>query len=416
MAISEYKIKTPLLLDGATGTNLMLAGMPQGVCVEKWVLDNPQAIKDIQTGFINAGSDVIYAPTFAANHAKLEHYGLSDKLEEMNIQLVALSKEAVKESGKDVLVAGDMSPTGLFCEPFGDTEFMELINIYAQQALALKKAGADLIVCETMMSLTDVRAALIGAKQAHLPVFVTITVDERGKTLTGADVLSCLLTLQSMGAAAFGLNCSAGPDKMLEYIEKTTPYAKIPIIAKPNAGVPKAGETAQFSMDAETMAHHMENLLKSGASIIGGCCGTTAQHIAAMRKVIDNFDFNTVEIGSERTAPIIVCNEGEVFFLEESFELSEPVECSVDMADDLLDAEDEGCEAILVHVKDVDDAYHFGINCHMAKIPVSIIADSAEALEMALLYYNGVAMIDSRTDADEDELKKISEAFGAPIV
>lgn len=411
-----YKLKTPLLLDGATGTNLMLAGMPQGVCVEKWVLENPEVIKKIQRDFIDAGSDVIYAPTFAANHAKLDHYGLADKLEEMNIKLVALSKEAAKESGKDVLVAGDMSPTGLFCEPFGETEFMELINIYAQQALALKKAGADLIICETMMSLTEVRAALMGAKQSGLPVFVTITVDEKGKTLTGADVLSCLLTLQAMGAAAFGLNCSAGPDKMLEYIEKITPYAKIPVIAKPNAGVPKAGETAQFSMDGDTMAVHMEKLLEAGASIIGGCCGTTAGHIAKMREVIDAFDFNTVKLHEERTAPIIVCNEGEVFFLEESFELSEPVECSVDMADDLLDAEDEGCEAILVHVKDIDDAYHFGINCHMAKIPVSIIADSAEALEMALLYYNGIAMIDSRSDVDEDEMKKLSDGYGAPIV
>lgn len=411
-----YKLKTPLLLDGATGTNLMLAGMPQGVCVEKWVLENPEVIKKIQRDFIDAGSDVIYAPTFAANHAKLDHYGLADNLEEMNIKLVALSKEAAKEAGKDVLVAGDMSPTGLFCEPFGETEFMELINIYAQQALALKKAGADLIICETMMSLTEVRAALMGAKQSGLPVFVTITVDEKGKTLTGADVLSCLLTLQAMGAAAFGLNCSAGPDKMLEYIEKITPYAKIPVIAKPNAGVPKAGETAQFSMDGDTMAVHMEKLLEAGASIIGGCCGTTAGHIAKMREVLDSFDFNTVKLHEERTAPIIVCNEGEVFFLEESFELSEPVECSVDMADDLLDAEDEGCEAILVHVKDIDDAYHFGINCHMAKIPVSILADSAEALEMALLYYNGIAMIDSRSDVDEDEMKKLSDGYGAPVV
>ena len=244
------------------------------------------------------------------------------------------------------------------------------------------------------MSLTEVRAALIGAEKTGLPVFVTITVDDKGRTLTGADVLSCLLTVQAMGAAAFGLNCSAGPDKMLEHIERITPYAKIPVIAKPNAGVPKAGEDSEFSMDCESMAENMKKLLKAGASIIGGCCGTTCGHIAKMRELIDNFDFNSVEKKAEREAPIIVCNESEVFFLEESLELSEPVECSVDMADDLLDAEDEGCEVILVHVRDIDDAYHFGINCHMAKIPVSVIADSKEALLAALMYYNGIAIVD----------------------
>lgn len=414
--MNNHEIKTPLLLDGATGTNLMRAGMPQGVCVEQWILENPEVIKKIQSDFTAAGSDVIYAPTFSANRAKLSHYGLGDKVEEINKALVALSKEVAKKADKEVLVAGDMSPTGLFCEPFGDTPFTEFIDIYTEQAKALKEAGADMIICETMMSLTEVRAALIGAKKTGLPVMVTVTVDEKGRTLTGADPLSCLLTVQSMGAAAFGLNCSAGPDKMLEYIEKITPYADIPVIAKPNAGVPSGGNTTEFSMNPKIMAENMEKLLRAGASIIGGCCGTTPEHIADMREVIDGFDFNSVKLKYEIEAPIVVCNESEVFFLEESMELSEPVECSVDMADDLLDAEDEGCEVILVHVKDTDDAYHFGVNCHMAKIPVSIMADSAEALREALLYYDGVAIIDSRSDVDREEMEKIAKVYGSPIV
>ena len=133
-------IKTPLLLDGATGTNLMCAGMPQGVCVEKWVLENPEVIKKIQLTLQRAGSDIVYAPTFADKRAKLAHYGLDGELESMNLKLVQLSKEAVREVSENVMVAGDMSPTGLFCEPFGETAFTELIDIYEQQAKALKKA------------------------------------------------------------------------------------------------------------------------------------------------------------------------------------------------------------------------------------------------------------------------------------
>lgn len=413
---STGKLKLPLLLDGATGTNLMLRGMPQGVCVEEWVLQHPQVIEEIQREFIEAGSDVIYAPTFSANTAKLSHYGLQDKADEMNRELARLSLQTALKLGGKTLVAGDLSPTGLFCEPFGETKFMDLIDIYARQALSLKEAGVQLLVCETMMSLTDIRAAFLGARQAGLPVLVTITVDERGRTLTGADMLSCLLVMQSLGAAGFGLNCSAGPDKMLEHIRRIMPYAKIPIIAKPNAGVPKAGQEHTYDMAPGQMAEHMRALLQEGVQIIGGCCGTTAAHIAAMRRVLDTFDFSQVHVQPDTLHPIQVANEGEVFFLQEDFELSEPVECSLDMADDLLDAEDEGCSAISVHVSTVDDAYQLGVNCHMAHTPVSILADSAEALEMALLYYNGIAIIDSRSDATRSQMEELSKGYGSPIL
>lgn len=410
------KLKLPLLLDGATGTNLMLRGMPQGVCVEEWVLQHPQVIEEIQRGFIQAGSDVIYAPTFSANIAKLSHYGLQDKADEMNMALARLSLQTVQKLGGKTMVAGDLSPTGLFCEPFGETKFMDLIDIYARQALSLKEAGVQLLVCETMMSLTDIRAAFLGARQARLPVLVTITVDERGRTLTGADMLSCLLVMQSLGAAGFGLNCSAGPDKMLEHIRRIMPYAKIPIIAKPNAGVPKAGQEHAYDMLPEQMAQHMRALLQEGVQIIGGCCGTTPEHIAAMRQVLDTFDFSQVQVQPDTLHPIQVANEGEVFFLQEDFELSQTVECSLDMADDLLDAEDEGCSAISVHVATVDDAYQLGVNCHMAHTPISILADSAEALEMALLYYNGIAIIDSRCDVARGEMEELSRGYGSPIL
>jgi len=289
----DERFNRPLLLDGATGTNLMAAGMPSGICVESWILENPDILTNLQKSFVRAGSDIIYAPTFSANAAKLRHYGLEQDVDDLNKRLVDLSLEAAA-TGSNVMVAGDMSPTGLIMEPFGDTPFLDIMDIYAQQAWALKEAGVDLIVCETMLSLAETRAALLGAKQAELPTFVTITIDENGRTLFGTDAISAMLTLQAMGAAAFGFNCSGGPEAMLPFLKKAAALATVPIIAKPNAGKPHPDDATKFDLTPDRMASLMEKALDMGVTIIGGCCGTTPDHIAALRELLDRYDFTKV--------------------------------------------------------------------------------------------------------------------------
>ena len=411
----ENKFNRPLLLDGATGTNLIAAGMPSGICVESWILENPEVLIELQKSFIRAGSDIIYAPTFSANAAKLRHYGLENDVEDLNARLVELSREAAStKSG--TMVAGDLSPTGLIMEPYGDTSFMEIMDIYSQQALALRDAGVDLIVCETMISLNEIRAALLGAKQSGLPVFVTMTINEHGKTLFGSDALSSMIILQAMGASAFGFNCSGGPDTMLPFLEKVTPLAKVPIIAKPNAGKPHPDDATKFDLTPEHMAESMKKALDMGVSIIGGCCGTTPDHIAALRKLLDSYDFSAVNTDRDLSQlDTIAANEREVFYLEEDFDLSETILCTEDMADDIMNAEDEGFDVISVRVDSYDDALLLSQNAHMANLPLSIISDSEEALEFALILCSGRNIIDSRSGIDPDTLKTLADWYGALI-
>lgn len=228
--------ETPIFLDGATGSNLLKRGMPAGVCPEKWILEHKDVLIGLQREFIEAGSNIVYAPTFSANRIKLKEYGLAEQIREMNHELVAVSREA---AGTKALVAGDITMTGEQLAPMGKMDFEELIDIYKEQIGCLAEAGVDLLVVETMMSLQETRAALIAAKETcELPVMATMTFESDGRTLYGTDAATAAIVLESLGAAAIGANCSTGPDKMAEIIRAMADVTTVPIIAKPNAGLP----------------------------------------------------------------------------------------------------------------------------------------------------------------------------------
>ncbi len=208
------EMRFPLILDGATGTQLQKRGYQGDVSAEQWVLDHPDSIRDIQRRYVQAGSRVVYAPTFGANRQKLEERGIFNQTAEYNHRLVALSRQAVDTRA---WVAGDISPTGLFLSPLGEASFEELVDIYAEQAAGLEQAGVDLFVVETMMTLADARAAVLAIRSvSDRPIFVTFTCDESGRCLSGTDVAAALVVLQGMGVSAFGLNCSTGPEQMLK--------------------------------------------------------------------------------------------------------------------------------------------------------------------------------------------------------
>jgi len=275
-----------LLLDGATGTNLMKAGMPVGVCPEQWILENREIMLKLQKEYVEAGTNILYAPTFTANRIKLEEYGLADKQKEMIHALVGITKEA---AGEKALVAGDLTMTGRQLVPVGDMPLEELIDVYKEQIGYLVEAGVDLLVVETMMSLAECRAALIAAKEVcELPVMVTLTFEENGRTLFGTDAKTAAIVLDKLGATAIGVNCSTGPAKMAEIIETMAEVTDLPLIAKPNAGLPqvdKEGKTI-YPMLPEEFAHEMGLLIDKGAVILGGCCGTTPEHIAAVKAMV----------------------------------------------------------------------------------------------------------------------------------
>ena len=284
-AFRELVKNGPVLLDGATGTNLQKAGMPVGVCPEQWILENSEVLIDLQKRYVEAGTDILFAPTFTASRIKLKEYGLEDHLEEMNRKLVALSKEAAK--GTNALVAGDLTMTGEQLYPLGDLMFEDLVDVYKEQAKIIAEAGADLFVVETMMSLQECRAAVLAIREVcDLPVMVSLTYNEDGRTLYGTDPVTAVVVMQSL-ADAVGMNCSTGPEAMLEPIAKMAEYAAIPLLAKPNAGMPELidGQTV-FNVESEEFAEVGKKLVEEGAAIIGGCCGTTPEHIRALKEAV----------------------------------------------------------------------------------------------------------------------------------
>lgn len=406
--------KLPMLLDGATGTNLYKAGMPSGVCVEKWVLDHPQAIIDLQKAYVAAGSDAVMAPTFEANRYKLSQHGLGDSVVDFNKRLVELSRMAT--DGK-ALVAGNMAPTGLFVEPFGDETFDGLIDIFREQAFALKEAGADYIACETFMSFTEARAALLAAKETGLPVTVTLTVEESGRLMSGGDVLANLVTLAAMGADAVGINCSTGPEIVKKALKGVAAHIPVALIAKPNAGVPAK---ADRSMTPQEFASYVPVFLSEGAGILGGCCGTEPEHIALMRKAMDKTPFTSQCAGdgtqSEGVRDFIAANEKQAFFIaEEDLDFSHKIECGPDLADKLLELEG-GNRAARVVISNTDDAHEFGMNAYLANVPVVLLGYDGKALDEALKLYQGRAMIDSKSDIAREQLEALSKRYGAIII
>lgn len=271
------------LMDGATGSNLMKAGMPRGVCTEQWVLKHPDAILTLQSAYKAAGSDMVYAPTFCANRIALSGYGLQDDVSRMNRELVALSKKAV---GSGVLVAGDMTTTGKPADPEDSDGYQQLLDAYREQAEALISGGADLIGVETMMGVNECVAAIEAIRSlGDIAVICTLSVQSDGKCYFDGSVFEAAELLEALGADAIGVNCSTGPDQLESVIRTLKNTCTLPIIAKPNAGMPKISDSGEavYSMEAGEFARHMERLVEAGASLIGGCCGTTPEFIEALR-------------------------------------------------------------------------------------------------------------------------------------
>ncbi|MDD6326577.1 MAG: homocysteine S-methyltransferase family protein [Lachnospiraceae bacterium] len=268
-----------ILLDGATGSNLRKAGMPVGVSTELWVLEHPEVIQKLQKEYAEAGSQIIYAPTFSANRISLAMHDFQGDIPKLNADLVAITKEAV---GGKAYVAGDMTTTGKMLEPKGELSYQELMTVYQEQAEALYEAGVDLIVAETMLSV-DETVVLLDAVQSvcDLPVMCTLTVEADGTALFGGNAVEAVETLQEMGAVAVGLNCSLGPDQLESVVYSMKKVAKVPVIAKPNAGMPVMDEfgMAHYNMTPEQFAASMQKLIAAGAGVIGGCCGTDPSYI-----------------------------------------------------------------------------------------------------------------------------------------
>lgn len=458
-----------LILDGATGSNLQERGMPAGVCPEEWILQNPKILRDLQVEYILAGSDALYTPTFSANRIKLEEYGLAARLDEMNKELVQISRDAIQEArrirqerleayqgqaskdgianvNRPLYIIGDLTMTGQQVEPMGPLSFEELVDVYRQQIRSLADAGVDMLVAETMMSLQECRAAVIAAgEECNLPVMVTLTFDEDGRTLFGTDPETAALVMTAMGVDAVGVNCSTGPDKMSQVVRRMSRYADIPIIAKPNAGLPKLqdGRTV-YEMGAEEFAGEMMAVVEAGADIIGGCCGTTPNHIEELLWKLEDQGSKYKVSFPQRQGKVIrraLSNERNVLNidLDGSFLVigerinptgkkalqAELQAGKLDMVTEFAEAQEEAGAAIL----DVNMGMN-GIDekemmlrvikelSMLSNLPLSIDSSYVDVVEAALRIYPGRALINSISlEAEKfEKLIPLAKKYGAMFI
>ena len=275
-----------LLLDGATGSNLMASGMPRGICTETWVIEHKEIFQELQRAYITAGSQVIYAPTFGGNRINLAKHGLTDRIEEINRTLVGYSREL---AGDGVYVAGDITTSGSFITADGDYTYDDAFKMYQEQVKILADAGIDLIAAETMINIEETLAAVAAANSVcNLPIMCTMTAEADGSIFSGGNAIEAAVSLEAAGADAVGINCSVGPDQLVSVVRSIKENVSIPVIAKPNAGMPTIDDkgNAVYSMNPEDFASYMKILIENGASVVGGCCGTTPAFIRALHDSI----------------------------------------------------------------------------------------------------------------------------------
>jgi len=381
----------PLILDGANGTELQKRGYDGSVCAEAWVLEHPDVMQQIQREYAEAGSDVVYAPTFGANRVKLEENGIFNQVSDYNKRLVAISKEAV--AGKS-LVAGDIATTGKFLAPVGDVSFAELYEIYHEQAEAMADAGVDMFVIETIMTVPDARAALLAVRDvSDKPVLVSFTCDENGRTLTGTDVLAALVIMQGMGVDAFGLNCSTGPDMMLKQAERISGLARVPLAIKPNAGLPKTiGGRTVYDCTPEEFVKYTDEFAACGAVLFGGCCGTGPEHIRALKKTVEKVELKKPDPDVSTEGKIVCATEKDVFILDRDIILSDTIKCGPDLEDKIKQANRSEAEIIAVEIRSEDDLDEFEYAQYAVRKPLCIVCDDAKLLGQALMLYQGRAL------------------------
>lgn len=432
--LNKFKDRV-IILDGATGTELQARGMPEGVCPELWCLDNSSCIQGIHDDYIEAGSDIIYTCTFGANRFKLSEYG-SSNIEEINAALADIAKKA---AGKNCLVAGDIGPTGRFIEPFGEVDFDEAVEAFKEQARGLLKGGTDLIVIETQLDIQEARAALIAVKEiSDIFTMVSMTYESSARTLGGTDPVSALITLQSLGADAVGCNCSTGPEGMIPLVRSMQPYATVPLVAKPNAGIPKLrqGKT-YFDMEPDQFCAHARDFISSGVRLIGGCCGTTPAHIKELRRSTSGL---TAKEPAMKSLSALSSAQKTVFFQKNSplVIIGERINPTgkKDLQEELLQGK-TGLVKRYAREQTLSGAHVLDVNVGMPGInekeiirtvvkdlaisshaPLCIDSALPEAMEAALRVYPGRALINSISgeETKRDKLMKMAKKYGAMFI
>lgn len=435
MNIRERLGKELLFLDGGMGTLLQAEGLAPGELPETWNIEHPEKVEAIHRRYYEAGSDVVLANTFGANVCKFHDDRYT--VEEVIRAGIANAKRAGEQIGKETYVALDMGPTGKLLKPMGDLDFDDAYEAFAEAVRYGEKYGADLIHIETMSDTYEVKAAILAAKEnSSLPVFVTMIFDERGKLLTGGDVPSVVAMLEGLRADALGLNCGLGPKQMLPILNDLRRYTSLPIIVKPNAGLPKQknGET-YYDVEPDEFARIMQEVVKEGACVIGGCCGTTPEHIKKLVEECKDLPLREIE----KKHDTIVSSYGQAVILDDmpriigerinptgkkKFKEALKNEDMDYILKEAITQQDKGAHILDVNVglPDIDEVAMMEKVVKelqsVTSLPLQIDTVDGKAMERAMRIYNGKPMINSVNgkQVSMDEIFPLVRKYGGVVV
>lgn len=380
---------THMILDGANGTELQRRGMPPGCCSEQWILDHPEAELDIQRRYVDAGSTAILAPTFGANRSALSRHGLADRVREYNLRLVALSRQAAE--GK-AFVGGDLSPTGLCCGSVEPALYDEMKAVFREQAQALEEAGVDFFMVETQISLAEAKATVEAIREvSEKPILVSFTMAPSGKSFSGGEIASALLTLEPLGIAAFGINCVDDAALIAKTLTALRSLTNLPLLVQANAGLPETmdGKTV-YTMTAEKMAEDALRYYECGADIFGSCCGSNASHIRAIAEAVDPLPFRT-HTGDK---PRCLCSEYRFLNLDKPYRSGE---LHWEKREEELERmEDEGVELCRLRIENEEQLTALLQEQGAFRLPLSLQFSDPSLKKAFLRHYIGVAQIEER--------------------
>ena len=426
------------IFDGAMGTMLQAGGLKPGACPELMNIEHPDVVKSIHEAYIKAGSTIIETNTFGASTIKLEHYGLADRMTELNTAAVKIAKSAAGERAK---VAGSMGPTGRFIQPLGDLDFEAAYQVFYEQSQALAAAGVDYFIIETCIDIQEMRAALLAAKEAapKIPVICQLSYSEDGRTVTGTDPQSAAVILAAMGADIIGVNCSLGPEQLVPIVKTLAENCQVPISVQPNAGMPYLdnGET-KFPMGAVEFGTWGRKLVEAGASFLGGCCGTTPEHIKELAKNVKNLaepvrhNIKRQLMLASRSKTVVIDKDLPTRLIGERINPTGRKKLAAEIREgSLLSVKKEAVNQTKAgaHLLDVNMGVG-GIDqaaamkraiseiSQISDAPLAIDTDDAKALEAGLRAYPGRALINS-VSAEKDRLRDflpLAKKYGAAIL
>jgi 5-methyltetrahydrofolate--homocysteine methyltransferase len=438
MGLLELMERGVVVSDGAMGTLLQSLGLPPGRCPELWCLDNPEAVFEAHRRYVVAGASVVETNTFGATPIRLSHFGLSDRVEDINRAAVSIAKRA---AGDKALVAASIGPLGVLVEPLGSFTFDEAYEQFAAQVKGLKSAGPDAFIIETIADLNEMRAAILACKELapEIPLIAQMTIDPRGRSYTGTPPESAAIVMQSMGADAIGLNCSVGPEMLVDAIREMAQVAGVPVSVQPNAGLPRLveGKTV-FPMGPQEFASYGPKLVEAGASIVGGCCGTTPEHIRLLKEAVAGLRPVARTGGREvlgltsRTQSLIFTEKSLPIIIGERINPTGRKALSKDVREGvfgLVRKEAKRQAEAGAHILDVNVGVPLVdekaamkravlVVQEVTRVPVSIDSVSPEAIEAGLRAFVGRAIVNSVTAEEKKAapVLRLAKRYGAAVI